>query len=110
MKNYKARMIGIGHYFDYCKAKGDFDKIVNAILFKDYCFEAFYDIKRNASMHDMDLEREFEVLLCKASLIIDKWRGTNSIFSTYRDKLLINKLDTLMNGIYRTYIMILLYL
>ena len=41
MKDYKARMIGIGHYFDYCKAKGDFDKIVNAILFKDYCFEAF---------------------------------------------------------------------
>nr|DAK12293.1 MAG TPA: hypothetical protein [Bacteriophage sp.] len=51
-----------------------------------------------------------EVLLCKTSLIIDKWRGTNGIFNTYRDKLLINKLDALMSEIYKTYIMILLYL
>lgn len=93
----------IKYYFDYYSDKGEFQKIVYAILFKNECLELFRYVKKGAFIHDMDLEREFEVQLCQLTLAIDNWRKADGLFKRYKEKQSIRDIDFLMNRLFQKY-------
>lgn len=93
----------IKFYFDYGCSKGEFQKIVYALLFKDNCLELFRYVKNGDFVHNMDLEQEFEVLLCKLIITIDKWRKADGLFKKSKERRSIKELDTLMTMIFRKY-------
>ena len=99
----------IKYYFDYGCSKGEFQKIVYALLFKDSCLELFRYVKNGDFVHDMNLEREFEVLLCRLTVVVDKWRKADGIFKGFKERQTIKELDTLMTAIFRKYFRVLRY-
>lgn len=99
----------IKYYFDYGCSKGEFQKIVYALLFKDSCLELFRYVKNGNFVHDMNLEQEFEVLLCKLTITIDKWRKADGFFKKSKERRSIKELDTLMTAIFRKYFRVLRY-
>lgn len=97
----------IRYYFDYGSGKVQFQKIIHALLFKDNCFELFRYVKNGEFIHDIELEREFEVLLCKLTITVDKWRKADGLFRKYKERQAIKELDTLMTMIFRKYFILL---
>lgn len=93
----------IKFYFDYGCSKGEFQKIVYALLFKDNCLELFRHVKNGDFVHNMDLEQEFEVLLCKLTITIDKWRKADGLFKKSKERRSIKEIDTLMTMVFRKY-------
>ena len=57
----------------------------------------------------MNLEREFEVLLCRLTIIVDKWRKADGIFKGFKERQAIKELDTLMTAIFWKYFRVLRY-
>ena len=105
--NTKVGSQGINWYFEYRSAKGEFGKVVFTEMFEDACRDLLLTVKRTAGMHDLDLERKFEVLLCKLVLLTEEWREANGMFRRYKEKRAIRKLDDVMNGIFKIYFRIL---
>ena len=97
-------------YFNYGSSKGQFQKIIYALLFKDNCFELFRYVNNGEFIHNIDLEREFEILLCKLTIAVDKWRKADGLFRKYKERQAIKKLDMLMTMIFRKYFILLKYI
>lgn len=93
----------IKYYFDYYSDKGEFRKVVYAVSFKKECAELFSYVSNGSFVHDMDLEREFEVLLCELTIAIYNWRKANGLFKRFKEQQSIKKIDTLMNKLFQKY-------
>lgn len=97
----------IRYYSNYGSSKRQFQKIIYALLFKDNCFELFRYVNNGEFIHNIDLEREFEILLCKLTITVDKWRKADGLFRKYKERQAIKKLDMLMTMIFRKYFILL---
>lgn len=93
----------IKYYFDYYSDKGEFRKVVYAVSFKKECLELFRYVKNGDFVHNMNLEQEFEVLLCKLTITIDTWRKADGLFKKSKERRSIKEIDTLMTMVFRKY-------
>lgn len=97
----------IGYYFYYRCDKGGIQKVVYATFLKDNRFELFRYWKNGNLLHDMDLEQEFEVLLCGLTIVINKWKKADGLFKSFKERQVIKELDTLMTMIFQKYFRVL---
>lgn len=93
-------------YYKYYSEHEHFTKIVYANMLKRHFYSTLFYVKEDNRVHDMDLERTFEIMLCKLTLTIDEWCNAKGLLRKYKERRVIKKLDALLSEIYNVYLIL----